>query len=657
MDNKIYPIVLDIKKNRENTDIELVQYDNGTSIFDITLSDGMNDYNIGASIIEASIRKPDGKIVILEADNISSAGDNRILVTLTAQVLASAGKAYAEIVFKDGERTLTTTRFGFHIREAINNDNAIESTDEYKALDKLVQQAEELSKEIEEAIKSLDNVDELKKELADINEKIITAKDEIDKQITEANDTIKTLISAISNTKLILAELEAKQVDIENLKGLLIKVDELSTSLSNLDASIASAKKIKGELDTSITTATDKVTALDAGNETATSNIISLGEVNTTAKATEKSLKATDTKATGLDTELSTKIESGIALSTELDKKITDGSGVRESLVTSTAEANTSKTTLDASVKTAKAINIELDNTNTTAVGTNTTLGTTLVDAKETESKLLEIIAQGDLAKYITDEKLRAELLDYVTETGLTTKLADYLKSVEAEKTYATKTELEAIDVSGQLVDYEKTVEVDKKITEINTAIGKKSDTVTVNAELEKKANKIYVDAELGKKSSITYVDTALEKKASIDYVTETLHTAIEQLVDNAPEALNTLKELSDALGNDANFANTIATEIGTKVDKKIGYGLTPNEYTDADKLKVANIPANPQYTDTKYDTQIAAKMDKTGGKFTGQVVMTPSALGTPQAINTVVLKEGVSAVNVPNNTFIVRVE
>lgn len=42
----------------------------------------------------------------------------------------------------------------------------------------------------------------------------------------------------------------------------------------------------------------------------------------------------------------------------------------------------------------------------------------------------------------------------------------------------------------------------------------------------------------------------------------------IAELVDSAPETLNTLKELSDALGNDANFATTVATQIGTKASQ-----------------------------------------------------------------------------------------
>ena len=41
--------------------------------------------------------------------------------------------------------------------------------------------------------------------------------------------------------------------------------------------------------------------------------------------------------------------------------------------------------------------------------------------------------------------------------------------------------------------------------------------------------------------------------------------TAVANLVDSAPAALNTLDELAAALGDDANFATTVATNIGLK--------------------------------------------------------------------------------------------
>jgi hypothetical protein len=50
-------------------------------------------------------------------------------------------------------------------------------------------------------------------------------------------------------------------------------------------------------------------------------------------------------------------------------------------------------------------------------------------------------------------------------------------------------------------------------------------------------------------------------------YFTGYTDTAIAALVASSPAALNTLNELALALGNDPNFASTITTLIGTKLD------------------------------------------------------------------------------------------
>jgi hypothetical protein len=51
-------------------------------------------------------------------------------------------------------------------------------------------------------------------------------------------------------------------------------------------------------------------------------------------------------------------------------------------------------------------------------------------------------------------------------------------------------------------------------------------------------------------------------------YATETyVGTAISNLVDAAPATLNTLNELAAALGDDANYATTISTSLGNKLD------------------------------------------------------------------------------------------
>jgi hypothetical protein len=58
-------------------------------------------------------------------------------------------------------------------------------------------------------------------------------------------------------------------------------------------------------------------------------------------------------------------------------------------------------------------------------------------------------------------------------------------------------------------------------------------------------------------------------------YATETyVGTAISNLVDSSPSTLDTLNELAAALGDDPNFATTVATSIGTKQNQLNGTGF-----------------------------------------------------------------------------------
>ena len=69
----------------------------------------------------------------------------------------------------------------------------------------------------------------------------------------------------------------------------------------------------------------------------------------------------------------------------------------------------------------------------------------------------------------------------------------------------------------------------------------------------------------------------SLEGLATETYV----DTSVAGIVNSAPETLDTLNELAAALGNDPNFATTIANQIGNKVDKVEGKGLSTNDLTD----------------------------------------------------------------------------
>ena len=64
----------------------------------------------------------------------------------------------------------------------------------------------------------------------------------------------------------------------------------------------------------------------------------------------------------------------------------------------------------------------------------------------------------------------------------------------------------------------------------------------------------------------------------------------ISELVDSAPETLDTLKELANALGNDENFSQTVVNELAKKAEKNhlhddrylmSEYTKDTNEYED----------------------------------------------------------------------------
>lgn len=65
----------------------------------------------------------------------------------------------------------------------------------------------------------------------------------------------------------------------------------------------------------------------------------------------------------------------------------------------------------------------------------------------------------------------------------------------------------------------------------------------------------------------------------------------VSELIRSAPETLDTLNELAEALGRDPNFATTIVTELSQKVDKVKGKQLSTEDFTTAFKTLLENLP------------------------------------------------------------------
>jgi hypothetical protein len=109
--------------------------------------------------------------------------------------------------------------------------------------------------------------------------------------------------------------------------------------------------------------------------------------------------------------------------------------------------------------------------------------------------------------------------------------------------------------------------------------------TIAVDSTI---ANKTYVDTAvsgLSNTAADTYIPISLYGNAdgvatldadgyvpqsqltnTLSDITDYVDGAVAGVVNSAPATLNTLKELSDALGADANFATTTATALGTKI-------------------------------------------------------------------------------------------
>ena len=84
----------------------------------------------------------------------------------------------------------------------------------------------------------------------------------------------------------------------------------------------------------------------------------------------------------------------------------------------------------------------------------------------------------------------------------------------------------------------------------------------------------------------------------------------IGNLVDNAPESLDTLLELSKALGDDPNFATTVFTEIGKKVNKTEVY--TRDESNDLFQPKGNYLTEHQSLENYPTKDELKTEIDKT---------------------------------------------
>lgn len=116
---------------------------------------------------------------------------------------------------------------------------------------------------------------------------------------------------------------------------------------------------------------------------------------------------------------------------------------------------------------------------------------------------------------------------------------------------------------------------------------------IAIAYDAEKKSAQLYVGGAEGAKILVTAdvtsaVQNALEQANR--YADEHIAEKIGELVNGAPQALDTLKELAEELQKNEGVVTMLNEAVGNKVDKVEGKGLSEANFTNEEKEKLAGV-------------------------------------------------------------------
>lgn len=351
----------------------------------------------------------------------------------------------------------------------------------------------------------------------------------------------------------------------ENLKTSTTKASETYTKLeasrtgadtlnTDLKANIAQGNKTNANLQSSISTAKNTQSTLQ---EKTAQGI----DANTKLGQSIKTGQDVVSKINAADKNLTTSITNADTAKTNLDASVDKANTAKTNLDASIDKANTTKTKLDTSTSQGNATDSKLRDTDTKASTSISTLQDLLNQSATTEKNLKEIIASGELDKYVTEPKLqealakiktlKKEVVDQLPATGQD----DIIYLIKDAKGKTKNIYLEYLWINNDfeligstqvdLTGYAKTSEVDSKISKIDlTGYAKTSDLTPYakTSEVDTKINNIEIPSKLS------------------------------ELTDDSTHRLVTDAQRKAWDG---------------KVDKVTGKGLSTNDYTDKDKTTV----------------------------------------------------------------------
>ena len=272
-------------------------------------------------------------------------------------------------------------------------------------------------------------------------------------------------------------------------------------------------------------------------------------------------------------------------------------------------------------------------------------LNTEISDRKTADQELESKINAEAAARTAQDEVLHQQIVKETSDR----QNAD--KGLQQNITQEAQNRQNADTVLQNNIDNEKETRIaqdeilDHKIEDLKTQAGTDKTELLEKLEQEKQ-ERIAADKDLDNRKvdkregySLTKNDFTDILKAKLDgieehanYITKVsqlindagyqteadLQAAIEKIIGEAPEVLDTLKEIADALGNDPNFATTITKKLAA-ITEQLNQEITNR--TEADAQVQANVDkevSDRKEADTALEAKLKEYVDNEVDKITG---------------------------------------
>ena len=182
--------------------------------------------------------------------------------------------------------------------------------------------------------------------------------------------------------------------------------------------------------------------------------------------------------------------------------------------------------------------------------------------------------------------------------TGSSTGEENVIESIKVNGVAQTVAEDKSVDITVPTVDVDKNyvdTELDKYVTdeELN-AKGYLTSHQDISGKVDKiKGKSLIADTEIERLKSVknyddTEIKTELAKKANSTDVTKEISDKIAEVISDAPESFNTLKEISDWISGHENDASAMNSAI--KDNKN---AITTLQADKADKTEIPTVPTN----------------------------------------------------------------